>query len=250
MLREEGSAFDNRGPSFFVCRHTACWSVPLNRATMSLMETRGHVFEEIANSVTHGVGLALSVAGLAILVVLASLRGSAWHIVACSVYGATLVALYAASTVYHSVRKPRAKRILQVFDHSAIYLLIAGTYTPFALVNLRGVWGWTLLGLVWTLAVGGILFKIFAGIRFPILSTLVYILMGWLAVIAIRPILMHIPLGGIAWLFAGGLAYTFGVVFYASKRVPYHHAIWHVFVLSGSICHYFAVVLYVLPHRA
>jgi hemolysin III len=214
------------------------------------VKSQGHVFEELANSVTHGVGLALSVAGLVILVVLASLRGSAWHIVTCSVYGATLVALYAASTVYHSVREPRAKRILQVFDHSAIYLLIAGTYTPFALVNLRGVWGWTLLGLVWALAAGGILFKIFAGIRFPKLSTLVYILMGWLAVIAIRPILTHVPLGGIAWLFAGGFAYTFGVVFYASKRVPYNHAIWHVFVLVGSICHYFAVMFYVLPRSS
>lgn len=214
------------------------------------MKSQGQVFEELANAVTHGLGLALSVAGLAVLVVLASLRGTAWHIVACSVYGATLVALYAVSTVYHSVRHPRAKQIVRVFDHSAIYLLIAGTYTPFALVNLRGVWGWTLLGLVWTLAVAGILFKIFAGIRFPKLSTLAYILMGWLALIAIRPILTHVPLHGVEWLLAGGLAYTFGVVFYAWKRVPYNHAIWHVFVLVGSICHYFAVMFYVLPRSS
>jgi len=205
---------------------------------------------ELANSLTHGTGLALSVGGCAVLVTLAALRGNAWHLVACSVYGATLVCLYTASTVYHSVRSRRWKRILRVVDHSSIYLLIAGTYTPFTLVSLRGAWGWTLFGTVWGLTVAGILFKVWWVDHFPILSTLVYLAMGWLVLIAVKPVLAMMPLAAIAWLLAGGLLYTAGVAFFAWQRLPYHHAIWHVFVLGGSVCHYFAVLYYVLPARA
>ncbi len=206
--------------------------------------------EELINSITHGAGLALSVAGLVVLVTLAALKGTAWHIVGCSVYGATLVLLYSASTLYHSMRSPRLKRFFRIIDHSSIYLLIAGTYTPFTLVNLRGGWGWTLFGLVWGLAALGILFKIFFVGRFPIASTAVYLLMGWLVVIAIKPLLTLVPSGGLLWLLAGGLAYTAGVVFFAWEKMPYNHAVWHVFVLTGSICHYFAVLFYVLPAKA
>ncbi len=203
--------------------------------------------EEFASTVTHGVGLALSLAGLVVLVVLAALKGTAWHIVSCAIYGATLVLLYSASTLYHAVRSPRAKHILRILDHGAIYLLIAGTYTPFTLVTLRGGLGWTLFGLVWALALAGILFKVFHVDRFPIVSTLVYLSMGWLVVIAWKPVLRQVPGGGIALLVAGGLAYTAGILFYASHKLPFNHAIWHLFVLGGSICHYVAVLLYVLP---
>lgn len=205
--------------------------------------------EEFANSVTHGVGLGLSLAGLVVLIILTALRGTAWHVVSCTIYGSTLVILYAASTLYHSIQSPRAKRVLRIIDHGAIYLLIAGTYTPFTLVNLRGGLGWTLFGVVWGLAALGIVFKVFHVDRFPIASTLVYLSMGWLVVIAWKPIITLIPTGGIALIAAGGAAYTLGVFFYAAKRLPYNHAIWHIFVLAGSIFHYVAVLLYVLPAR-
>jgi len=205
---------------------------------------------ELANCATHGTGLALSIAGCAVLLTLAALRGNAWHIIACSIYGATLVCLYAASTVYHSVRSRRWKRIWRVIDHSAIYLLIAGTYTPFLLVSLRGAWGWSLFGVVWGLSLAGVLFKVWFVDRVPVLSTIVYLLMGWLAVIAVKPVFAALPLAAILWLAAGGLLYTTGVAFYAWERLPYHHAVWHVFVLGGSVCHYLAVVSYVIPRRA
>lgn len=203
--------------------------------------------EELANTVTHGIGLALSLVGFVVLLVLAVMRGSAWHIVSCAIYGSTLVCLYTASTLYHGIASPRLKRVLKVFDHSAIFLLIAGTYTPFLLVNLRGGWGWSLLGIVWGLAMAGIIFKFLFVDHFKILSTAVYLLMGWLALIAVKPLLVLVPLGGLLWLLAGGLLYTSGVVFYAWKRIPYNHVIWHVFVLAGSACHYFAVLRSVLP---
>jgi hemolysin III len=204
---------------------------------------------ELANSATHGLGLGLSVVGCAVLVTIAALRGTAWHIVGCGVYGASLVCLYAASTLYHSVRSQRWKRIFRIIDHSSIYLLIAGTYTPFTLVSLRGAWGWTLFGAVWSLTLAGILFKVWFVDHFPVASTLVYLLMGWLAVVAVKPVLAIIPLTGILWLLAGGLLYTAGVVFFAWQKLPYNHAIWHVFVLGGSVCHYFAVLLYVIPQK-
>jgi hemolysin III len=208
-----------------------------------------HSLEEIANAVTHGIGLLLSIAGFVVLLVLATLRGTAWHIVACSIYGATLICLYAASTLYHAVISPRVKRALRIFDHSAIYLLIAGSYTPFLLVSLRGPWGWSLFGVIWGLALAGVLFKFWFVERFAILSTAVYIAMGWLVVIAAKPVITHLSLTAMIWLLAGGLAYTGGVIFFAAKRIPYSHAIWHLFVLAGSFCHYFAVLSTVIPPR-
>ena len=204
---------------------------------------------ELANSATHGMGLALSVAGCAVLVTLAALRGNAWHIVACSIYGGTLVCLYGASTVYHSVRSRRLKRILRIVDHSTIYLLIAGTYTPFTLVLLKGGWGWTLFGLVWGLSLAGILLKVWFVDRLPVVSTMVYVALGWLVIIAIKPVVALVPVAAILWLLAGGLLYTAGVGFFAWQKLPYHHAIWHLFVIGGSVCHYFAVLYYVVPAK-
>jgi hemolysin III len=203
--------------------------------------------EEIANTVTHGIGLALSVLGLVLLVVFASLRGGALHIVSCAIYGATLVGMYAASTLYHGSRGERARRLLRVLDHCAIYLLIAGTYTPFTLVMLRGGWGWTLFGIIWGLAVFGIVFKMFCTGRFMIASTIVYILMGWLAVVATRQLVVDLPVAAIAWLVAGGVSYTIGTIFFGLPRVKFSHAVWHLFVLAGSILHYVAVLRYVVP---
>jgi hemolysin III len=203
--------------------------------------------EELANSITHGIGLALSIAGFAVLLVLAALRGSAWHIVGCAIYGTTLICVYTASTLYHSISRPKFRRILKILDHSAIYLLIAGTYTPFLLVNLRGAWGWSLLGVVWGLAAAGIVFKVWFVDRFQFLSTAIYIAMGWLALIAVKPLFAAVPTTGFVWLVAGGLLYTIGVLFFAWKRVPYNHAIWHVFVMAGSICHFLAVLYSVVP---
>ena len=203
--------------------------------------------EELANSITHGIGLALSIAGFVFLLVLAVMRGTAWHIVGCAVYATTLVCVYAASTLYHGIPRPHFRRILRILDHSAIYLLIAGTYTPFLLVNLRGPWGWSLLGVVWSLAIAGIVFKIWFVDHFQILSTAIYIAMGWLALIAVKPLFAAVPISGFIWLVAGGLLYTFGVLFFAWKRVPFNHAIWHIFVMAGSICHYLAVLYSVVP---
>ena len=216
---------------------------------MTTTITRKTLIEELANSITHGIGLMLSVAGLITLLALAVLRGATWHIVGCGVFGVSLVALYAASTLYHSSWSPRVKHILKIVDHAAIYLLIAGTYTPFTLVNLRGPWGWTLLGVIWALCLFGVLFKVFHVDRFPVMSTAVYVLMGWLGVVAIKPLIEYVPLGGLVWLLAGGILYTAGVLFFAWKRVPFNHAIWHLFVMGGSICHYVAVLLYVIPSK-
>lgn len=208
------------------------------------------VGEEIANSITHGIGAGLSVAGLTLLVALAAIYGDVWRVVSFSIYGSSLVLLYLASTLYHSIQHPKVKRILRIFDHSAIYLLIAGTYTPFTLVSLRGPWGWTLFGLVWGLALLGIAFKtVFIG-RYEKLATAAYVLMGWLVVIAFKQMLVAIPPGGIVWVVIGGVVYTLGVLFYAWEKLPYNHAIWHLFVLGGSACHFFAILLHVLPVNA
>jgi hemolysin III len=205
--------------------------------------------EEIANSVTHGVGLLLSVAGLAFLVVTAVATGDSWRVTAASVYGATLVLLYATSTLYHALPGRRVKTVFQRLDHAAIYLLIAGTYTPFVLGPLRGGWGWSLFGVVWALAVLGIVLKSVFGIRLAVLSTAVYIVMGWLVVIAIGPLVARVPAAGLRWLVAGGVFYTLGVVFFAwDSRVRYSHAVWHLFVLAGSVAHFFAVSRYALGH--
>ena len=216
---------------------------------MEIEKEKQSLIEEIANSVTHGVGLFLSIAGLVILVVLAKIHGDAWRIVSFSIYGGSLVILYAASTLYHSFyfSSGRINYIFKVIDHSAIYLLIAGTYTPFTLVSLRGAWGWSFFGTIWGLTLAGITLKMFFVNRFLVLSTIVYLAMGWLAVIAANPVLQKIPFGGIAWLVMGGILYSLGVIFLFFNKLPFHHAIWHLFVLGGSICHYFAILFYVLP---
>lgn len=206
--------------------------------------------QEIANSITHGLATALSVAGLTLLVVLASLRGQGRDIAIVAVYGTTLVLLYLASTLYHAIQHPGAKRVLKILDHAAIYLLIAGTYTPFTLISLRGPWGWSLFGTVWVLALCGVVFKLFFTGRFKALSTTLYVLMGWIIVVALRPLAEALPRPGLALLFLGGAAYTTGVAFYVWKRLPYSHAIWHCFVMAGSLCHFFAVLFYVLPMGA
>ncbi len=213
---------------------------------MTQVSTRRLSSEELANSLTHGAGLMLSIAGFIVLVVLAAMRGSAWRIMSCAVYGSTLICLYTASTLYHSIHPGRLKRILKICDHSAIYLLIAGTYTPFLLVNLRGSWGWSLFAVIWGMAMAGILFKVWFVEYFSVFSTAVYLLMGWLALLAIKPMLLSVPLSGLLWLLAGGVLYTAGVVFYALKKVSYNHAIWHGFVIAGSTCHYFAVLCSVI----
>ena len=201
--------------------------------------------EEIANSITHGLGALLSVIGLAALLVAAITQGSALHITAVAVFGTTLILLYFASTLYHALTAPRAKRVFQILDHSAIYLLIAGTYTPFTLITLRGPWGWSLFAVIWSLAIFGVVFKSIWIDRHAVLSTIVYILMGWCAIVAIRPLLRGLPWDGFLWLLAGGISYTAGVIFYASHR-RYAHAVWHLFVLGGSACHYWAIYRYVL----
>ena len=198
--------------------------------------------EEIANSVTHGIGAGLSVAGLTLLVVLAAIYGDIWRVVSFSIFGSTLVILYLASTLYHSFQKPRIKRVLRVLDHASIYLLIAGSYTPFLLVSMRGVWGWTMFGVVWALALLGVAFKVFFIGRYEVWATAAYVLMGWLCVIAFKEMLVKVPPGGVTFLITGGVMYTVGVVFYAWHKLPYNHAIWHLFVMGGSICHFFAVM--------
>jgi len=215
--------------------------------TTSITRPRYSTAEEIANSLTHGVGIALSIAGLAILTAFASVFGSVWHIVSCSIYGATQILLYTASTLYHSIPLPRAKAVFRVLDHSAIFLLIAGTYTPFTLVNLRGPWGWSLFGFIWGLAILGIALQSLLLRQKMWVAILPYVGMGWVAVIGIKPLLESVAPGGLVLLVAGGLAYTLGSVFYVWRRVPFHHAIWHGFVLAGSVFHFFAVLLYVIP---
>ncbi len=203
--------------------------------------------EEIFHSVTHGIGAGLSIAGLTLLVVLAVLYGNTYHIVSFSIYGVTLVILYLASTLYHSFQNPTAKRVFRIIDHASIYLLIAGTYTPFLLVAIGGVLGWVLLVIIWGLALFGASLKALFIQRFQKLSLLAYVLMGWLCVVAMKQLVASIPPAGLGWLLAGGIAYTVGIIFYALKKVRYMHAVWHLFVLAGSICHYFAILLYLAP---
>ena len=193
--------------------------------------------EEIANSVTHGLGAVLAIAALLVLVTLAATRGDAWRVTGIAIYGATLVLLFLASTLYHALRGPRLKRFFRKLDHGAIFLLIAGTYTPLTLVHLRGPWGWTLFGIVWGLAIAGIIAKAVLGERFHAISVGIYVAMGWLVLIAIEPVLRSVPTGLLIWLALGGAFYTLGVLFYAARRMPYNHAVWHLFVLAGSACH-------------
>jgi hemolysin III len=205
--------------------------------------TRG---EEIANSVTHGIGTLLAVVGLVALTYLAARHGTVWHVASCAIFGATLVALYAASTLYHAVRREEIKGTLRILDHSAILLLIAGTYTPFTLVSLRGPWGWSLFGVIWGLALLGIVLEATTLRRFRAALIALYVVMGWAALAAIKPLLAAVASGGLQLMLAGGVAYTGGIGFYLWRRLPYHHAIWHLFVLAGSIFHYFAILNYVV----
>jgi hemolysin III len=200
---------------------------------------------ERINSITHLIGTCLALAGAVVLIVRAGQQGDPWKIVSFSIYGATLVLLYSFSTLYHSLRGV-AKKVFQKIDHTAIYLLIAGTYTPFTLVTLRGAWGWSLFGVVWALAIIGIIQDILYGQGRRVLSVVIYLLMGWLAVIAIRPLMHVLPGAGIAWLVAGGVSYTIGVLFFAlHEKIPYGHEIFHLFVLVGSACHYIMIFIYV-----
>lgn len=200
--------------------------------------------EEIANSVSHGLALLAALIAFPVLVISAAQRGDVASIVGASVFAATLVLLYLASTLYHALPHTRAKKIFRILDHGAIYLLIAGTYTPFTLGVLRGSWGWTLFGLQWGLAILGIVLKSVGGVRYGKLSVAVYLAMGWLVVIAAGPVMEKVPSWGLFWLVAGGLAYTVGVVFYALERLRYFHFIWHLFVIAGSACHFIAVLWY------
>lgn len=204
--------------------------------------------EEIANSIVAGIGTAMSIAALVVLLVAAATQADVWAVVSVAIFGTTLILSHLASTLYHSIAPPRAKRVLQIIDHLAIYLLIAGTYTPFALVNLRGIWGWSLLVLIWLLALLGLLIKLTPLDKVRGLATGFYVAMGWLVVVAIKPLLEHVAAGGLWWLLAGGLCYTAGVGFYLWRQRKYSHAIWHVFVLAGSMCHFFAVLYYVIPY--
>ena len=216
-------------------------------ATQQLSDSGYSLGEEIAHAVSHGIGILLSIAGLAVLVAFASLYGDAWHITSSSIYGATLILLYTASTLYHGIPQPAAKRVLRRLDHAAIFLLIAGTYTPFTLVNLRGGWGWTLFGLVWGFALLGVVLETVLKRRIKWLSLSLYLGLGWLVVIAIEPLLVAVEPGGLVLLLAGGLCYSLGVIFYVWKRLAYHHAVWHLFVMAGSLLHFFSVFFYVLP---
>lgn len=200
--------------------------------------------EEIANSVSHGIGLLAALAAFPVLLTAALNRGDPAGIVGASVFATTLVLLYLASTLFHALPPNRAKRVFQILDHSAIYLLIAGTYTPFTLGVLRGDWGWTLLGLVWVLAIVGTVFKALGGVRYTTFSTWVYLAMGWLVLIAAEQVWTLVPKWGLFWLLAGGIAYTAGAVCFMAERIKYFHFVWHLFVVAGSACHFFAVLWY------
>lgn len=212
------------------------------------MTSRQYSFgEEVANSLTHGAGVVLAVTALAVMVAFASQRGDAWHVVSCAIFGATLIITYTASTLYHSIPIPSAKEVLRTLDHAAIFLLIAGTYTPVLLVSLRGPWGWSLFGVIWGIAILGVVMKCLLKTRGHNLMVALYVAMGWVIVVAIDPLLDTMGHRGLLWLFAGGIAYTGGIAFYLWERLPYHHAIWHCFVLAGSAMHFFAIFFHVIP---
>lgn len=207
----------------------------------------GENMEERLNAVTHGVGAVLALVGLSVLIVSAYLHGSIWHLVSFSIYGSSLFLLYLASTLYHSFSDRKLKYIFKIIDHAAIYLLIAGTYTPFTLVLLHGVLGWTVFGVIWGLALSGVVLKIFFVKRFKLLSTICYIIMGWFMLVLIKPLVAALPMMGLYWLIAGGLFYTVGTLFYLYRWFPYNHAVWHLFVLAGSVSHFITILRYILP---
>lgn len=203
--------------------------------------------EEVANAITHGIGAVLSLAGLVLLIVFSSLKGTAWHVVTFTIYGVSMLLLYASSTLVHSFKEGKVKDLFEFFDHSSIYIFIAGTYTPFMLVAVRGTLGWSLFGVVWGIAIFGVLFKAFFVKKFLFMSTIFYLIMGWLIVIAWGPLTESVPFEGIVLLITGGILYSLGTVFYVWRAFPYHHAVWHLFVLAASITHFFAIILYLLP---
>lgn len=212
------------------------------------MDQRYYKPTQIVNTLTPALGFLLSIPGLVALIAHAVSNGNSWHIVSFTIYGSSLVISYAAFTLYHIFKfHERWGKVFKILDHSTIYLLIAGTYTPFTLVSLRGNWGWTLFAAVWVVTVLGILLKIFFVHRFKVLAPLIYLFMGWLIIFAIKPAVELIPRAGLHLLLAGGLFYSLGLIFYAWKRLIFHHAIWHLFVLAGSACHYFAVYYHVIP---
>jgi hemolysin III len=218
------------------------------------MKNQNHIqyyppLEEKINIFSHAIGLILSIIALALLVTRASLYGDAWHVISFSIFGASLIILYSASTVYHSSKKPETRSRLRIVDHASIYVLIAGTYTPFTLVTLNGSIGWLIFGISWGMALTGITLKLFFTGRYKLLSTLMYILMGWLIIFAIKPLINNLSSEGLFWLVTGGLAYTIGAILYGIKKIRFNHAIFHVFVLLGSFCHFIAVYFYVLPHH-
>lgn len=202
--------------------------------------------EELANALTHGLGAVVALGAGAVLITLTALWGDGWRLAGAIVFCVALLLLYVASTLYHAISHPVAKARLKVFDHCAIYLLIAGTYTPFTLNGLRGPWGWSLFAAIWSLALAGVVFKLYYTGRFKLLSTAIYIAMGWLVLAAIGPFWRALDAWTLTWLFSGGVAYTAGTAFYLDRRIPYSHAIWHAFVLTGSVCHFVAVALHVL----
>jgi hemolysin III len=199
--------------------------------------------EEIVHSITHGIGACLAIGGMVVLIIHANAYGSTRHVLSCGIFGASLILLYTASTLYHGIQRPPVKKVLRIIDHSSIYLLIAGTYTPFTLLNLRGAWGWSLFGVVWGIALLGIVLQFSPLRKNPSIRLVLYITMGWAALVAIKPLAASVPIKAFILIVAGGLAYTVGIMFYLWRRLPYHHAIWHLFVLSGSSLHYLAVFL-------
>jgi hemolysin III len=209
-----------------------------------------HVFskeEEIANSITHGIGAVLSIAALVILIVFSALYGNAWHIVSFTIYGASMFILYMSSTLVHSFPEGKAKDIFEIFDHSSIYFYIAGTYTPFLLVVIKGPLGWSIFGIVWGLAIAGTVFKCFFAKKYLLTSTLLYVVMGWMIVFAWKPLVNNLAPVGLMYLIIGGLLYTFGAVFYVWRGFRFHHAVWHLFVIAGSAALFFCILFYVLP---
>lgn len=219
-------------------------------SAVSTLTSDRNRLEEILNAVTHGFGAALSMVGLVALIIVAHLYGNFWHRVSFSIFGASLLLLYLASTLYHSFRNEKAKYIFKICDHAAIYLLIAGTYTPFCLVILQGALGWTIFGIIWGLALIGITQQILFVKRFKVFSTICYIAMGWLIIFFIEPIAAALPVAGILWLVAGGLLYTVGSFFYLWRKLSFNHVIWHLFVLGGSLCHFITIFCFVLPFDA
>lgn len=203
--------------------------------------------EEKINIISHAIGFSLSIVALVLLVTHANLHGDVWHIVSFSIFGSSLIILYAASTFYHSAKKSELRNRLNIIDHASIYVLIAGTYTPFTLVTLNGAIGWVIFGISWGLALTGIILKLFFTGKYNLMSTIMYVLMGWIIVFAIKPLINNLPLEGFLWLFAGGISYTIGAIIYGIKKIKFNHAIFHMFVLMGSFCHFMSVYFYVLP---